>query len=1039
MNKSKILGLVVVLLAIAVSSVVFSEDDNETISDVNDTIDKNIEINESSEEIIEGNEEVLEEEFSAQSAEIPEDIIIEPINDTELNETDETIEEVVDLDETDDEISEIVEVVEEESISENIGVEDIETEENYLYVDIEEVIENADKLIAKDEFGEYVESKEEEKVEEGAKISDESTIALVISAPDEIMPGSVGSISVYVWNFGEEDVYDVPISITVTDGLELLDDNEIVIDSIGAMSSYPLSFDFETKKYGTYDIEVKSLDIVSKEKVEVRPPHSPLFSIDLSAPPIWPVGTTWDIYVDVYNGGNETAYNTTVTLTLSSDLSTIDPLIKSAGDLATTLPDSHVQLSWPVHVDSSGEHTVTANATCANCIPDSEEQSGNSTTPIVLNFTSILLPDTLTVGNTYQATAIIKNEGSGNASDVNVSIAIPAELSLLGAVTQIVKIDGGETKNVVFNVSAVSSGDSRSLSIRIRHNSTYYDKTLSAQFDTTTVDTEAPTFSNIVANPDPAGVGIVQISFTASEALLSNPTVTVNGNTTVFDSKNLNDYIYNYTVALSDTQGTATIDVSGNDLASNPGSSAGSLVIDYTAPVIDRIEADNYGAVVAPGPNILIDVVESNSDNSLTGTITITRISDMVDVVSNGPLVNGGNGNYTYDWNTAGYNGDEYNISAVLSDSVGTDQDDMIIVLDRVPHVNATLPLIEFTSDTYYLLNLDGYFDDVDGDNLSYSYVAEDGNITVDITDNIANLSNTILDFVGIKNVTFIASDGYFDVNQSTLVNVTPKSDLYIDNIVFSPQYPKENEETNITVFVNNTGLPNTGNFNLSLLVNSVYFDSTIMNIAGESSENFKFVKADWINQTGVNNITAIADYLDEVDETDETNNELSVNITVKQWYSIYGQSTSQIVLSDKDNVSLVNWSTNFGNIYATQASTVIDWANVGPLLSGDFATADYDLGLSGDERISVLYNGAATDTFDVYGNSVVTVPIINSTNNTNFKTGLMKDSSNNYIFATKINMDQDGMFGNYDYELRIPATLRDGVGNVDLWAEALS
>ncbi len=62
-------------------------------------------------------------------------------------------------------------------------------------------------------------------------------------------------------------------------------------------------------------------------------------------------------------------------------------------------------------------------------------------------------------------------------------------------------------------------------------------------------------------------------------------------------------------------------------------------------------------------------------------------------------------------------------------------------------------------------------------------------------------------------------------------------------------------------------------------------------------------------------------------------------------------------------------------------------------------------------------------------------MPVINSTNTTNFKTGILWDKSDgnteyngtqDIIFITEINEQQQGSQGIYDFEIKVPALLRN-------------
>lgn len=127
-------------------------------------------------------------------------------------------------------------------------------------------------------------------------------------------------------------------------------------------------------------------------------------------------------------------------------------------------------------------------------------------------------------------------------------------------------------------------------------------------------DTTPPSFTNISATPDPAKYNdTVTITFTASEQLQSNPTVTVSGRPATFVSQNGLNYTYSYTVIAQspEVNGANTISITGTDLAGNSGTSTGTLTInfDYDADGMpDAWEALN-------GLNPLVNDAELDPDN----------------------------------------------------------------------------------------------------------------------------------------------------------------------------------------------------------------------------------------------------------------------------------------------------------------------------------------------------------------------------------------------------------------------------------------
>jgi hypothetical protein len=111
--------------------------------------------------------------------------------------------------------------------------------------------------------------------------------------------------------------------------------------------------------------------------------------------------------------------------------------------------------------------------------------------------------------------------------------------------------------------------------------------------------------------------------------------------------------------------------------------------------------------------------------------------------------------------------------------------------------------------------------------------------------------------------------------------------------------------------------------------------------------------------------------------------------------------------------------------------------------VSDDFWDADSILNMTGfSDSVSNVFssggNPAATENFSIYRRDIKNVPVINSTNNLNFRTGILWDSSDDsdeeysqadredLVFVTKINKVKQGAYGVYDYELRVPAKLRE-------------
>jgi len=138
--------------------------------------------------------------------------------------------------------------------------------------------------------------------------------------------------------------------------------------------------------------------------------------------------------------------------------------------------------------------------------------------------------------------------------------------------------------------------------------------------------TSSPTFSSITADPDPAKAGSIEIAFTASATLASDPGVTLKNTaediqlgSASYVSNNGFDYIYSFTVA-GTKDGVADITVSGQTTAAEScsiGSSIGEFNIDTQSPTVsvshspaNPISSDGV-AITAAGNDVNKDSYQS--------------------------------------------------------------------------------------------------------------------------------------------------------------------------------------------------------------------------------------------------------------------------------------------------------------------------------------------------------------------------------------------------------------------------------------------
>ena len=131
----------------------------------------------------------------------------------------------------------------------------------------------------------------------------------------------------------------------------------------------------------------------------------------------------------------------------------------------------------------------------------------------------------------------------------------------------------------------------------------------------------------------------------------------------------------------------------------------------------------------------------------------------------------------------------------------------------------------------------------------------------------------------------------------------------------------------------------------------------------------------------------------------------------------------------DQNNLEVIDISAT--NIDVSNNLNILGITTAPTIKNIDFSGTNIDLAATGIFRLKDNNTGAAA-------NYVIDA---NSTNNTNFATGILWDSNDDsdgeynetdredLVFAAEINKSQQGAYGVYDYELRVPAKLRDYKG----------
>jgi hypothetical protein len=280
--------------------------------------------------------------------------------------------------------------------------------------------------------------------------------------------------------------------------------------------------------------------------------------------------------------------------------------------------------------------------------------------------------------------------------------------------------------------------------------------------------------------------------------------------------------------------------------------------------------------------------------------------------------------------------------------------------------------------------------------------------------------------------------------------------DLFINSsmIYFSNDVPVENETINITAEIWNRGLAIAQNFTVEIRVNSsagpLLYNSTLTLNINESANIT-------INYTLGLNDTFFYVLVDvplatngTIRESNESNNNASRFVHVGFWEFVVGNTYDRLTMTDITNQTIYDWlvsNASGSKLFVADIDSNINWRNLRALGINssnqsspmDFNTLDVALGSATySDSVNKTYTLGGipleTTSYTIFTRSVDYVPVVNSTNNSNFKTGILWDygdggarylGTQDVLFVSPINKNTPGYNATVDYELRIPATLR--------------
>lgn len=277
-----------------------------------------------------------------------------------------------------------------------------------------------------------------------------------------------------------------------------------------------------------------------------------------------------------------------------------------------------------------------------------------------------------------------------------------------------------------------------------------------------------------------------------------------------------------------------------------------------------------------------------------------------------------------------------------------------------------------------------------------------------------------------------------------------------------------ENDTVNITAEIRNIGQNDAHNFTVEIRLGSItgsLLGSFMMNLTMDESKNVTVSYALPIGDSVFNVLADVPISTNgTVYESNESNNNASKTLTVGSWQYVLGYQNGRLAVQDPDYSTMFDWivqNATGGNVFAADSDSNINWLNLTALsrntsdqfVLGDFNVLDRRLGMENNsDSINTTYTSSGQpkglSNVTIFNRQVNNIPSFNSTNNSNFFTGILWDSgdggmafnaSQDVLFITKINMNVSGYNGTYDFELRVPAKLRTYKGGTDavaLYAE---
>jgi len=315
--------------------------------------------------------------------------------------------------------------------------------------------------------------------------------------------------------------------------------------------------------------------------------------------------------------------------------------------------------------------------------------------------------------------------------------------------------------------------------------------------------------------------------------------------------------------------------------------------------------------------------------------------------------------------------------------------------------------------------------------------------------------ADIFLSKVGEWNISCIVSDNTGNIALSSIIfdEYSDSADLIVDSVFFDELDPVEGQGVFVNATLHNQGCLSADDFLVGFyngdpdVLGVQIGENQTISIPGFSSFN---VNLTWKAEIGISELFVLADVDDSVSEYNDSNNKNSSVISVGSWQEFYGNISGDKILSSSFSFNMSAWfneSSFGGNIFVSDSESDINWFALQAIgravdnstASNDFSDIDDLLGMNFfKDSVSDIFQNKTYSSFVVNKRTISNVPVVNSTFNSDFVTGVLWDMDDDIdgefsqadkedlVFVTNVQMGNQGAYGNYDYELKIPVRLRE-------------